>query len=102
MSEETSVAPQVLNVMKDHADANTTVWNLAAPLSVETAMNPEIAQAVTVGGMKNVLDAMARRRRGGITRAAAAPRVVAVPSGAGRGDAAAATTRIFRARADFS
>mmetsp|Transcript_2880 Transcript_2880/g.8710 ORF Transcript_2880/g.8710 Transcript_2880/m.8710 type:complete len:484 (-) Transcript_2880:56-1507(-) len=52
-------ADAVLNVMKDHADANTTVWNLAAPLSVETAMNPEIAQAVTVGGMKNVLDAMA-------------------------------------------
>jgi nucleoside-diphosphate-sugar epimerase len=24
----------------DHADEHTTVWNLAAPLSVETAMDP--------------------------------------------------------------
>lgn len=35
-----------------------TVWNLAAPLSVETARNPDVARGVTVGGMKNVLEAM--------------------------------------------
>lgn len=34
------------------------VWNLAAPLSVETAKNPEVAEEVTVGGMRNVLYAM--------------------------------------------
>ena len=42
-----------------HADEHTTVWNLAAPLSVETAMDPAVAEAVTVGGMGNVLEAMA-------------------------------------------
>ena len=45
-------------LFRDHADENTTVWNLAAPLSVETAMDPAVAEAVTVGGMSNVLDAM--------------------------------------------
>ena len=44
----------------EHADEHTTVWNLAAPLSVETAMDPAVAEAVTVGGMGNVLDAMAQ------------------------------------------
>eukprot|EP00946_MAST-07B_sp_MAST-7B-sp1_P001881 g1881.t1 len=42
-----------------HADEDTTVWNLAAPLSVETAMDPALAENVTIGGMKNVLGAMA-------------------------------------------
>lgn len=42
----------------EHGDENTTVWNLAAPLSVETAMDPTMAEAVTVGGMGNVLHAM--------------------------------------------
>ena len=46
------------NLFREYADENTTVWNLAAPLSVETAMDPKIAEAVTVGGMGNVLDAM--------------------------------------------
>jgi threonine 3-dehydrogenase len=45
-------------LFREHADANTTVWNLAAPLSVETAMDPAVAEAVTVGGMEKVLDAM--------------------------------------------
>jgi hypothetical protein len=31
-----------------------TVWNLAAPLSVETAKNPKIAEQVTINGMRNV------------------------------------------------
>ena len=43
----------------EHCDERTTVWNLAAPLSVETALHPELAEAVTVGGMQNVLSAMA-------------------------------------------
>jgi threonine 3-dehydrogenase len=46
-------------LFKKYADANTTVWNLAAPLSVETALDPAVAEAVTVGGMRNVLAAMA-------------------------------------------
>ena len=33
-----------------------TVWNLAAPLSVETAQNPKIAEQVTINGMRNVPD----------------------------------------------
>jgi len=45
-------------LFREHADEKTTVWNLASPLSVETAMKPEIAEAVTIGGMKNVLEAM--------------------------------------------
>ena len=53
-------AEGVMRLFEEHADANTTVWNLAAPLSVETAMDPAVAEAVTVGGMKHVLDAMAK------------------------------------------
>jgi len=49
----------VRKLFHDHADENTTVWNLAAPLSVETAIDPARAEAVTVGGMQNVLSAMA-------------------------------------------
>ena len=45
-------------LFREHADERTTVWNLAAPLSVETAMDPAVAEAVTVGGMRNVLAAM--------------------------------------------
>jgi threonine 3-dehydrogenase len=45
-------------LFQKYADANTTVWNLAAPLSVETALDPAVAEAVTVGGMRNVLTAM--------------------------------------------
>jgi len=49
----------VRKLFHEHADENTTVWNLAAPLSVETALNPALAEAVTIGGMSNVLNAMA-------------------------------------------
>jgi len=52
-------AAAVRALFKKYANANTTVWNLAAPLSVDTALNPEIAEAVTVGGMRNTLAAMA-------------------------------------------
>jgi nucleoside-diphosphate-sugar epimerase len=51
-------ADALRGLFQDHADENTTVWNLAAPLSVETALDPAVAEAVTVGGMGNVLDAM--------------------------------------------
>ena len=49
----------IKRLFREHADENTTVWNLAAPLSVETALNPKVAEAVTIGGMENVLSAMA-------------------------------------------
>jgi len=45
-------------LFREHANEKTTVWNLAAPLSVETAMDPALAEAVTVGGMENVISAM--------------------------------------------
>lgn len=51
-------APALRALLKKYGDANTTVWNLAAPLSVETALDPAVAEAVTVGGMRNVLAAM--------------------------------------------
>ena len=34
-------------LFREHADERTTVWNLAAPLSVETAMDPALAEAVS-------------------------------------------------------
>mmetsp|Transcript_113051 Transcript_113051/g.258984 ORF Transcript_113051/g.258984 Transcript_113051/m.258984 type:complete len:361 (-) Transcript_113051:315-1397(-) len=37
-----------------------TVWNLAAPLSVESAENPGIAMEVTVGGMEKLLRVCSR------------------------------------------
>ena len=45
-------------LFKEHAGPDTAVWNLASPLSVETALSPEIAQQVTIGGMQNTLAAM--------------------------------------------
>ena len=45
-------------LFKEYAGPETTVWNLASPLSVETALSPEVAQEVVIGGMKNTLDAM--------------------------------------------
>jgi len=45
-------------VFAEHGDEHTTVWNLASPLSVETALRPELAEAVVIGGMNNVLNAM--------------------------------------------
>lgn len=38
------------------------VWNLAAPLSVETALDPVVAERVTVNGMRNILWAMYENR----------------------------------------
>ena len=53
-------AEGLVKLFEEYADANTSVWNLAAPLSVDTALNPAIAEAITIGGMKNVLAAMAK------------------------------------------
>jgi nucleoside-diphosphate-sugar epimerase len=44
-------------IFKRHPDI-TTVWNLAAPLSIETELDPARAHAITVGGMQNILTAM--------------------------------------------
>ena len=51
-------ADALRRLFREHADERTTVWNLASPLSVETAMDPAVAEAVTVGGMEKVLSAM--------------------------------------------
>jgi nucleoside-diphosphate-sugar epimerase len=51
--------PAAVNaLLREHGCENTTVWNLAAPLSVETALSPEVAESVVIGGMKNTLAAM--------------------------------------------
>jgi len=52
-------ADALQKLFREHGDERSTVWNLAAPLSVETALDPAVAEAVTVGGMQNVLNAMA-------------------------------------------
>jgi len=51
-------ADALKRLFREHGDEHSTVWNLAAPLSVETAMDPAVAEAVTVGGMEKVLGAM--------------------------------------------
>mmetsp|Transcript_22134 Transcript_22134/g.32231 ORF Transcript_22134/g.32231 Transcript_22134/m.32231 type:complete len:336 (+) Transcript_22134:92-1099(+) len=45
-------------VFERHADSIDSVWNLAAPLSVDTAKDPSSAHDVTVGGMQRVLACM--------------------------------------------
>ena len=47
----------VQRVFRNH-DTIDVVWNLAAPLSIETARDPANARSTTVGGMQNVLAAM--------------------------------------------
>jgi nucleoside-diphosphate-sugar epimerase len=47
----------IRRVFKKHPDIHT-VWNLAAPLSVETANDPRAAERTVVGGMENVLQVM--------------------------------------------
>lgn len=51
----------ISRVFKRHRFVQT-VWNLAAPLSVESAINPKVAEQVTVNGMRNVLFAMYEAR----------------------------------------
>mmetsp|Transcript_12198 Transcript_12198/g.28995 ORF Transcript_12198/g.28995 Transcript_12198/m.28995 type:complete len:356 (+) Transcript_12198:54-1121(+) len=41
-------------VLKEHKSTVEVVWNLAAPLSVETAMDPAVAHDITVGGMERL------------------------------------------------
>lgn len=45
-------------VVRKYKATLTTVWNLAAPLSVDTARDPSVARDVTVGGMERLLRAM--------------------------------------------
>eukprot|EP00041_Stephanoeca_diplocostata_P008821 m.132292 g.132292 ORF g.132292 m.132292 type:complete len:357 (+) comp17492_c0_seq3:327-1397(+) len=45
-------------VLSLHRDNIGCIWNLAAPLSVETAKDPSHAECVTVGGMKNLINAI--------------------------------------------
>ena len=45
-------------VVRKYKATLTTVWNLAAPLSVDTAKDPSVARDVTVGGMERLLRAM--------------------------------------------
>ena len=46
-------AASLERVLAKHAASIECVWNLAAPLSVETATDPAVAEAVTVGGNPN-------------------------------------------------
>ena len=48
----------VKQLVEKYHDRIFCIWNLAAPLSVEAEKNPKISEQVTVGGMKNVLEAM--------------------------------------------
>ena len=59
-------AASVRQLFQEYGDETSTVWNLAAPLSVETALNPEGAEAVTIGGMTNVLGAMSEVKANGV------------------------------------
>ena len=48
----------VAALFREHGPSIACVWNLAAPLSVETAADPQLARATTVGGMSRILHAM--------------------------------------------
>ena len=52
-------------LLAKHAPCIGWVWNLAAPLSVETAADPAVARDVTVGGLERLLRAM---RGAGLSR----------------------------------
>jgi threonine 3-dehydrogenase len=45
-------------LLAKHGPSISWVWNLAAPLSVETAADPAVARDVTVGGMARLLRCM--------------------------------------------
>jgi nucleoside-diphosphate-sugar epimerase len=51
-------ADAVNKLISKHALETFCVWNLAAPLSVETQNDPNAAEDVTVNGMRRVLKAM--------------------------------------------
>jgi len=46
------------DLITKHAKDIAVVWNLAAPLSVETAADPSVAAKVTVGGFESLIKAM--------------------------------------------
>jgi len=58
----------VEHVVAKHASTITAVWNLAAPLSVETEADPQVAEDVTVGGFTRVITAMDKADLLGSTR----------------------------------
>lgn len=48
----------IRTIFEKHKGTIDSVWNLAAPLSVDTANDPTSAYDITVGGMKRVLSCM--------------------------------------------
>lgn len=48
----------IRRVLDKHKDDIYAVWNLAAPLSVDTAKDPSAAERITVGGMGHLLATM--------------------------------------------
>ena len=62
------------------------VWNLAAPLSVETAADPDVARDVTVGGMEKLLRCM---REAGLSRICFSDSIGSFGASAPREDASA-------------
>jgi nucleoside-diphosphate-sugar epimerase len=51
-------AQSVERIVCKYAARIRAIWNLAAPLSVDTAANPEVAEDVTVNGMSRLIAAM--------------------------------------------
>ena len=45
-------------VLRKYRGQIDCIWNLAAPLSVDTANDPSAAQRITTGGMQNILDTL--------------------------------------------
>ncbi|MEM7132475.1 MAG: NAD-dependent epimerase/dehydratase family protein [Chloroflexota bacterium] len=56
-------AQGVAEALAIHQGSIDVLWNLAAPLSVETQNDPAHAEQVTVGGMRNILNALATTPR---------------------------------------
>jgi UDP-glucose 4-epimerase len=48
----------LIRVLQKYSAQIKCVWNLAAPLSVETAKDPSLAHDITVAGMERLLSAM--------------------------------------------
>jgi threonine 3-dehydrogenase len=70
-----------------HAASTSWVWNLAAPLSVETAADPAVAHDVTVGGMERLLRCM---KEAGLSRICFSDSIGSFGAAAPRENAAAA------------
>lgn len=50
--------PSIDKVLSKHHENIHAIWNLAAPLSLDTANDPSSAYDITVGGIKNLLQSM--------------------------------------------